>query len=377
MGIMEPNHILHPNAAVEGAPGMLRIDLAALRRNYARLAALPSHGRVGAVLKANAYGLGAEAVAKALLSEGCRQFFVAQFSEAVSLRQFLPPAVQIFVLNGLLPGCERSCAIHGIIPVLNSLEQFRNWLATAKLLGHRLPAVLQFDTGMSRLGIPPQEREIVLALLGEATELDTLFIMSHLACADEHDGAQNSDQLAEMAALGKLFAGFDICLANSGGIFLGRDYHGVLVRSGIAIYGGVPTSGLDNPMERVVSLDVAVIQTRTVPAGTRVGYGASHVTRRETHLATIAAGYADGLPRSLGDRGAVFHQGVRLPIVGRVSMDSMTIDITALPEGTLQLGSYVEILGPHQTLEDVATAAGTISYEILTSLGQRYCRQYV
>lgn len=200
--------------------------------------------------------------------------------------------------------------------------------------------------------------------------------MSHVACADEADKKQNADQLAEMRVIAAEFAGLDVCFANSGGVFLGGDYHGVLARPGIALYGGAPTAGRYNPMEPVVRLEVAVIQTRTVPAGTRVGYGGAHVTSAKTRLATIAAGYADGLPRSLSDCGAVFYDGVRLPIVGRVSMDSITVDITALPEGTLSLGSLVEVLGPHQTLEDVAEAAGTISYEILTSLGRRYERRY-
>src|SRR5690606_9050334 len=166
------------------------------------------------------------------------------------------------------------------------------------------------------------------------------------------------------------------CLANSGGIFLGRDYHGVIVRPGIALYGGAPTAGVTNPMEPVVSLDVAVVQTRTVPAGTRVGYSATHATAGPARLATIAAGYADGLPRSLSGRGAAYCDGVRLPIVGRVSMDSITIDIATLPEGRLRLGSLVEIIGPHQSLEELARDAGTISYEILTSLGHRYRREY-
>ncbi|CDX33738.1 Alanine racemase, catabolic (fragment) [Mesorhizobium sp. SOD10] len=200
--------------------------------------------------------------------------------------------------------------------------------------------------------------------------------MSHLASADEPGSKQNSDQLAEMLHIVDEFGGCQMCFANSGGIFLGAKYHGVLARPGIALYGGAPTNGMSNPMQPVVKLDVAVIQTRTVPAGTRVGYGGAKVTSGQTRLATIATGYADGLPRSLSSRGAVYFEGQRLPIVGRVSMDSIMIDITALPEGTLTLGSLVEVIGPHQTLEDIARDAGTISYEILTSLGHRYQRTY-
>ncbi|NTF44913.1 alanine racemase [Rhizobium rhizogenes] len=360
-----------------GACGYLTIDLAALCRNYDRLSTIVAPARTAAVVKADAYGLGANQVSKALYEHGCRDFFVAHFIEALRLRPQLPRDAAIFVLNGLLPDNEIACVEGGIIPVINSLEQLRQWSDTARSLGRSLPAVLQFDTGMSRLGIPPEERAAVAAHLETSSHLDILFIMSHLASADELDGAQNGDQLAEMRRVAKEFPGYDISFANSGGIFLGGDFHGVMARPGIALYGGAPTSGVANPMEPVVRFDAAVVQTRTVPAGARVGYGGVHVTKTQTRLATIAAGYADGLPRSLSDRGAVYYNGIRLPIVGRVSMDSATIDISALPEGTLSFGILVEILGDHQTLQDLASDAGLISYEILTSLGHRHNRRYV
>ncbi|MBX4949683.1 alanine racemase [Rhizobium binae] len=360
----------------QGATGYLTIDLAALGRNYLKLASMLAPVRAGAVVKADAYGLGAERVAQTLYDQGCRHFFVAQFVEAVRLRPALAEGAQIFVLNGLQPGNEVACAESAIIPVLNSLTQWRQWSATARLLKRSLPAVLQFDTGMSRLGFPAEERAELAAAIRDGANVEILFIMSHLACADEPESGQNGAQLAEMACIAEEFPGFDISFANSGGVFLGNAYHGVLARPGIALYGGAPNAGAKNPMEPVVRLDVAVVQTRTVPSGARIGYGGAHVTRSETRLATIAAGYADGLPRSLSDRGAVYHKGIRLPIVGRVSMDSVTVDITALPEGALSLGSLVEVFGPNQTLEDVAGDAGTISYEILTGLGDRYDRQY-
>ncbi|RFB83318.1 alanine racemase [Rhizobium leguminosarum bv. trifolii] len=360
----------------QGATGYLTIDLAALGRNYRKLASMLAPVRGAAVVKADAYGLGAERVAKALYGEGCRHFFVAQFVEAVRLRPTLARDAQIFVLNGLQPGNEIACAEMGIVPVLNSLAQWRQWSETARMLKRCLPAVLQFDTGMSRLGFPRQERAELAAALRDGSNVEILFIMSHLASADDMESDQNGEQWAEMSRIADEFPGFDMSFANSGGVFLGDAYHGVLARPGIALYGGAPNSGATNPMEPVVSLDVAVAQTRTVPAGTKIGYGGAHVAEREMRLATIAAGYADGLPRSLGDRGAVYVNGIRLPIVGRVSMDSVTVDVSALPEGTLTLGSLVEVLGPNQTLEDIAGDAGTISYEILTGLGDRYDRQY-
>lgn len=361
---------------MDGASGYLTIDMAALTRNYKRLAAAVAPSKAAAVVKANAYGLGADRLAPKLYAHGCRHFFVAQFVEALRLRPLLPVDAAVFVLNGLQPGNEFACARDGIVPVINSLEQWRQWGSTAKTLGRTLSAALQFDTGMSRLGVPPEDRATLADLVRTESGINILFVMSHLASADDADSDQNHDQQAEMARIAVEFSQFDTCFANSGGIFLGKAFHGALARPGVALYGGAPTAERANPMEPVVSLDVIVVQTRTVPSGARVGYGASHVTTHETRLATIAAGYADGLPRALSSRGAVYCDGIRLPIVGRVSMDSITVDISALPEDRLKLGSRVEVLGPHQTLEDVARDAGTISYEILTGLGQRYERHY-
>jgi alanine racemase len=332
--------------------------------------------RVSAVLKADAYGLGAVRVAETLLEAGCRHFFVAQFGEAAALRPHLPEDAQLFVLNGLLPGAEAACAAANAIPVINSFPQLARWRAQAKIEGKRLPALLQFDTGMSRLGFAPAERQALHAEIAASPEIEVLYVMSHLASADEPEKAQNAHQLADMRKIAEEFAPLPLCFANSGGVLMGADFHGALARPGIALYGGAPHAGAANPMEPVVSLSIAVVQTRTVPAGSLVGYSGTHVTRAETRLATLAAGYADGLPRSLSNRGAVYIERQRLPIVGRVSMDSMTVDISSLPEGTLDLGSLVEVIGPNQTLEMLAADGGTITYELLTSLGHRYRRDY-
>ncbi|MCW0001730.1 alanine racemase [Pararhizobium sp. YC-54] len=363
--------------SAEGATGHLTVDISALARNYAKLCSLLAPVRAAAVVKADAYGLGVERVAQTLYDMDCRHFFVAQFAEAVGLRPVLAQDAQIFVLNGLQPGNEATCAEGGIVPVLNSLQQWQRWSAMAKSLKRTLPAVVQFDTGMARLGVPPEERSALAEGLANENNVEILFIMSHLASANELESEQNDAQLTEMTRIADEFSGFDICFANSGGIFLGAPYHGVLARPGIALYGGAPTTtGEPNPMEPVVGLEVAVVQTRTVPTGAKIGYGGAHVAEKQTRLATIAAGYADGLPRSLSGRGAVYYKGTRLPIVGRVSMDSITVDVSALPKGTLTLGSFVEVLGPHQSIDELARDAGTISYEILTSLGDRYDRHY-
>ncbi|WP_296085225.1 alanine racemase [uncultured Agrobacterium sp.] len=368
---------LQPQKAKGGASGYLTIDLSALRDNYLALAAKAPHSITSAVVKADAYGLGADIVAPALYDAGCRHFFVAHIDEALSLRLHIGSDAKILVLNGLQLGNDVSCAALNIIPVLNCLEQIAQWSAQAAALGKTLPAALQIDTGMSRLGLAPYEVDTLLATPDLLKGIDLTCIMSHLACADEPDHEANAVQLAAMRKATERFPGVPICFANSGGIFLGTDYHNALMRPGIALYGGAPSSAHPNPMKPVVSLSVAVVQTRTVPAESFVGYGASLRTTRETRLATIAAGYADGLPRSLSSRGAAYFNGVRLPIAGRVSMDSITLDISALPEGTLTHGSLVEIIGPNQSLEAIAEDAGTIAYEILTRLGQRYRRHYI
>lgn len=360
----------------QGFPGYMTVDLAALRRNFQRIASMTTPARVAAVVKADAYGLGAIRVAETLLDAGCRHFFVAQAEEAIALRSHLPNDAQLFVLNGLLPGAEAACAAAQVIPVINCFAQLYRWRTQAHAERRRLPAVLQFDTGMSRLGFAPAERAAVRMGIAQSPELEILYVMSHLASADEPTKAQNAAQLAEMQMVKKEFAPVPSSFANSAGVLMGKDYHGSLVRPGIALYGGAPQVNAVNPMEPVVSLAIAVAQTRTVPRGTMVGYSGTHVTGDSTRLATLCAGYADGLPRSLSGRGAVYFHGQRLPIVGRVSMDSMTVDISDLPDDALDLGSLVEVIGPHQTLEMLAADAGTISYEILTGLGRRFFRSY-
>lgn len=358
------------------APGVLTVDLAALRENYRVLATRLTPARAAAVVKADGYGLGASRIAPALFDAGCRDFFIAHLHEALPLKALLPSEARLFVLNGLQPGAEARCAASGIIPVMNSLEQLEAWSSCAGALGQELPAVMQFDTGMSRLGISEADAQMLAAQPERLRGVRLLFLMSHLASADEPASPQNGEQLTELHKFAARFPGVDLCLANSGGIFLDSGFHGALVRPGIALYGGAPTVNIPNPMKPVVRLNVRVIQTRGAPAGARVGYSATYVAKTATRLATIAAGYADGLPHALSNRGAAYFGGTRLPIVGRVSMDTITLDISALPAGTLPPGSLVEIIGPNQTLEQIAADAGTISYEILTRLGRRYHRHY-
>lgn len=366
---MHDRSIIH-----EGA--RLRIDLGAIAQNYRMIARRVAPVEVGAVVKADGYGVGAAEVAKPLREAGCRLFFVAHLDEALRLRPALAADSRLIVLNGLPPGTEALCAKSQVIPVLNSLDQARRWRDAAHAAGRRLPAALQFDSGMARLGIPPEE---LASLTGDELfrdAVDLVMVMSHLACANTPDHPVNADQLARFEAMAALFPGIPRALANSGGAFLPANFRCDIVRTGIALYGGVPNAVMSNPMQPVVSLDARVIQIRTVPAGSGVGYGHDFRCDRESRIATVGVGYADGLPRTLGNRGAAWLGNERLPIVGRVSMDSITLDITALPSGRLQPGDWVELLGPNQPVDALARDAGTISYEILTSLGARYHRSY-
>lgn len=358
-------------AAMAGA--VLTVDLGAIRENYRRLKARLGGGACAAVVKADAYGLGAAEVAPALAREGCSVFFVAQALEGIVLRRILGEAPQIHILNGIPPGAEADCVSAGLTAVVNSTEQLAAWRDAARRLGRALPATLQVDSGMSRLGLAPSEVDAI-ADPRSLDGIDLKLVMSHLACADEADSPANALQLRNFEALRAKLPAAPASLANSSGIFLGGDFHFDLARPGAALYGVNPTPGKPNPMRQVVSLAAKVIQTRVLEEGAGVGYGHSYRAAGGLSVATISLGYADGWPRHAASR--AFHQDVPLPFAGRVSMDSIVLDISALPAGALKAGDTVELIGPRQTVDDVAGQAGTIGYEILTGLGSRFHRIY-
>lgn len=363
------------NDSVQHAGAVLTIDLAGIGRNYRLLASKvgPTVTCAG-VVKADAYGLGADRVAPTLYQAGCRSFFVAHLDEGLDLRRHLPRDVTIHVLNGLPLGGEGDCAAAGLVPVLNSLEQAQAWSQQARQRGRKLAAVVQVDSGMSRLGM--SSREAARFADAPLDGVDVTLVMSHLACADEAGHPANAYQRETFAALAQRFPGVRKSLANSSGIFIGGSYHHDLVRPGAALYGINPLPGQVNPMLPVIRLTAQVVQMRDVEAGAHVGYGWTLQTKQPTRLATLSIGYADGLQRAFGSNGAVFFRGKRLPVAGRVSMDSLIVDCSELPEGALARGSQVEIIGGHQSIDDLASAAGTIGYEMLTSLGRRYERIY-
>jgi alanine racemase len=363
--------------AAARAGAMLTIDLAAIVENYRLLREQAQTAVCAAVVKADAYGLGADVVAPALAGAGCRNFFVAHLDEGIELRRILGPGATIAVLHGPFASTEADFIAHDLVPVLSSLDQVGQWATTALAAGTRLSAILQVDTGMARFGLSEAD---VSTLVSDNHQLDTLdvrLVMSHLACADERDHPANAMQLTSFRQMGSLLPCRRMSLAASSGIFLGSDYHFDLVRPGAALYGIAPQAGRTNPMRPVVRLQGKVVQVREVPANTPVGYGHTARTNTASRLATVAVGYADGFLRSLSSRGGAWFNGNHLPLIGRVSMDSIILDATALPEGSLLPGALVDLLGPDQDLDALARAAGTIGYELLTSLGARYHRQYI
>jgi alanine racemase len=369
---MRMRDLLH-GAPPDQAGAVLTIDLGAIRKNYRLLRDRLDGARCAAVVKADGYGLGAAQVASALRKEGCEAFFVAYAAEGISLRQSLGGGPDIYVLNGILAGAEDECVKAGLTVVANSTEQLAVLQADAPRRARALPVAVQVDTGMSRLGMSPDEVEHLAPNAFEGLELK--LVMSHLACADEPGNPVNGLQRDAFDALRRKLPPAPASLVNSSGIFLGSAFHYDLVRPGAALYGLNPTPGEPNPMRQAVRLEAKVFQTRDLQADVGVGYGHTYRTRAALRTATVGLGYADGWPRRTA--ASAFFEGAKLPFVGRVSMDSIVLDISPLAAGRRRPGDHVEIIGDAQTVDDIATLSGTIGYEILTGLGHRFHRRYV
>lgn len=359
------------------AGACLTVDLDEVRANYRLLRAQAGGADCAGVLKADAYGLGMQQVAMALVDEGCRDFFVAHLEEGIRLRQIVPADRTIYVMHGAMPGAARDCIEPDLIPVLNDPGQLAEWRALARELGRVLPAALQVDTGMSRMGMARADFERLRQDPAWLDGLDLQLVMSHLACADEPLHPINELQRLRFEEVRAALPGVKASLANSSGVFLGPGYHFDLLRPGAALYGIHPQPGGVNPLAQAVSLSARVVQLRTVHAGDIVGYGARYVAQGERRIATIALGYADGWLRALSGRSHAFVDGVAVPFVGTVSMDSITLDVTGIAEQRIAPGQSVDLLCPEQTVDAVAAQAGTIGYEVLTRLGSRFHRNYI
>ena len=359
------------------AGGVLTIDLEALRANYRMLAAMVLPGECAAVVKADAYGCGLEQVAATLLRADCRTFFVAHLAEARRVRALSPEAT-IYVLNGFSSAAGPAFVECQARPVINSSVELAEWDHFVTSSGWRGGAAVHVDTGMNRLGFTVEEAVAVAGRVQTANHGIAL-LMSHLACAELPEHPLNDQQIRQFRELRSLFRGVPSSLANSPGIFLDGSTYCDLVRPGIALYGGNPTPRRSNPMKPVVELKARILQVRDVPARGTVGYGGTWTAKRDSRIAVVAAGYADGIPRAAAaTEGAapreVIVAGKRCRIVGRVSMDLFAVDITDLPEGKVRRDDWAVLIGSGLTLDEVAAQAGTISYEILTKLSRRYHR---
>ncbi|MGJ8604939.1 MAG: alanine racemase [Marivita sp.] len=339
---------------------VLTIDLGAICANWNALDAM-STGETAAVVKANAYGLGADTVSKALAKAGVRTFFVAQAEEGVVVRDALGPGPTICVFGGHMKGDAALLRDANLVPMINSIDQMLRHVEA--LPGH--PFGIQLDSGMNRLGMEPAEWS---ALRDIALSQKPVLMMSHLACADEPNHGMNGFQLQTFQ---QMTDGLDVpkSLSATGGTLLGPDYHFDMTRPGIGLYGGLPYVDA----RPVVSLSIPVIQVRDVNPGESVGYGNSWVARVPSRIATISAGYADGILRAMGPKAFVWAGETRCKIVGRISMDLIGVDVGPVKD----MPDTVELLGQHQSVDSLADAAGTIGYEILTSLGSRYERRYI
>jgi len=380
MSVQEP--VLHParTASSEAeAGGVLTIDLAAIAANWKRLYGITIPVECAAVVKADAYGCGLERVVPALAKVGCRTFFVADVAEGRRVRALAPQAV-IYILNGLMPNTAPSFADANLRPVINSTTELAEWDGFVASRNWRGGAALHIDTGMNRLGLTMDEA-VAIAQRVQKEDHGFTLLMSHLACADTPAHPMNDRQIRLFREIRILFRGISSSLANSAGIFLGGTAHCDLVRPGIALFGGNPVPGQKNPMRPVVELKGRIAQVRELKRGDTVGYGASWTAARPSRVAVVATGYGDGYFRSAGAGRSkapaeVIIAGRHCPLVGRISMDLLAVDVTELAAGQARRGEFATLIGGDIGIDDLAAACGTIGYEVLTSLGRRYHRNY-
>ena len=361
-----------PLAAETG--GTLTIDLAAIVANWQALSRQLLTVECAAVVKANAYGLGLKPVVAALANAGCKTFFVADIAEARIVRARAKHAT-IYVLHGFTLQCADVFIELAARPVINSMTELAEWDTFVAERAWQGGAALHVDTGMNRLGVSPEEAA-ALAPRAQTQNHGIALILSHLACADIPDHPLNAKQLKLFRELRGLYSGIPASLANSSGIFLGDAAYFDLARPGAALYGINPTPSRANPMTSVVELTGRIVQLRTVARDQTIGYGATWTARRNSRIAVVALGYANGLLRagSAGDDhpgGGAIVAGKRCPIVGRISMDLLMVDITDLSDGAVRRGDFATLIGGELSIDEVAAAAGTIGYEVLTRLGMR------
>ena len=370
-------HCPHPMSNPDFEAARLTVRLGAIVENYRACQRLAAPAAVAGVVKADGYGMGMIPAARALAETGCDTFFVARLEEGIALHPVVPRA-RIFVLDGAPPDAVPALIANNLTPSLNSLSEIAAWSAAAREMRSVFDAAIHIDTGMNRLGLPGDE---LATLSAEANKrLDGLRValwISHLACADDPTAKMNWTQLDRFKTALAMLPPAPASFASSGGIMLGKEYLFDMVRPGIGLYGGKPQSQRPNPFKVVAVLTGRILQLRRVNRGETVGYGATFRIERPTTLATVALGYADGLMRAISNRGQAAIAGQRVPVAGRVSMDLITLDVTDVPPRALEVGGDVEFLGDTITLDELAAAANTVPYEIITSFKSRVAHHYV
>jgi alanine racemase len=372
--------------AFDAASNRLIIDLDALADNWRKMDKLSGKARAAAVMKANAYGIGIQPAAETLYAAGARDFFVADAAEGAELRPLVPDG-RIYILAGMWPGNEQLFFDNSLVPIINSEEQLAFFMSVLSERGDH-PCELHVDTGMNRLGLNASEALALANDPARPASFSPILVMSHLACADDQAHPLNRRQLESFRSVTAAFEGIESSLANSAGVHLGPDFHFDLTRPGIAVYGGEAVNDMPNPMKPVVTAQARILQIRSVRTGETASYGASAQFSRDSRVAIVAIGYADGYHRSVSGGGVTLRQatlsgafgflsGHKVPHLGRVTMDLSLFDITDLPENAARPGDYIELFGENILIDDGARAGGTIGYEMLTSLGHRYERAYI
>lgn len=367
--------------SVARATGTITVDLGRIAANWRALAEKVAPARCAAVVKADAYGLGAERIIATLVRSGCTAFFIATPGEAETARRVAPDA-DIYALDGLVGNAAAAFAHLAVKPVLSTLDDVVAWSALCRARGERLPAAFHIDTGLHRLGLPVRDVRRLVAEPSMMAGIELDLVMSHLASADNPRDPKNREQLLTFETLSALFPGVPRSLAASDGLMLGPPYHFDLVRPGYALYGGQASQVAPAPVQAAVSVAARILAVADVAPGETVGYSATWRAKRPSRIATIAAGYADGVPRNASapdgrPGGHVLISGHLAPIVGRISMDLITVDVTDLPEGAAMPGEFAKLIAEDLTIEDAGFSAGTIGYEILTRLGHRFTRLYL